>query len=161
MNNCPFTINFITPHFFYLSYLSLIHRLPTPASSLADRAPPCGGIAHPQGSQCMARTAAARGCSVCPPLIFLQGLNSQRDENPAGFRPPQGHAPEAMPGDGGPKTRLAADSDETGQPSAQTLLLRDFRRRAFAFLDIASGARDPAKEFCFRQNSGSKPAKQS
>jgi hypothetical protein len=49
MNNCPFTINFITPHFFYLSCLSLIHFSPNPASSLADRTPPCGGIARPQG----------------------------------------------------------------------------------------------------------------
>jgi hypothetical protein len=63
-----------------------------------------------------------------------------------------------MPNDSGPKTCLAADSDETGQLSAQTLLLRDFWRRVSAFLGIASGARNPLKEFCRRQNSRSKPA---
>jgi hypothetical protein len=53
------------------SFLSVFYSsFPNSASSLADRAPPYGGIARPQGSPCMARNAAIRGCSVCPPLIF-------------------------------------------------------------------------------------------
>jgi hypothetical protein len=44
-----------------LFYLSLIHPLPNPASSLADRAPPYGGIARPKG-----KDSRHKGGSVCP-----------------------------------------------------------------------------------------------
>jgi hypothetical protein len=88
----------------FISYSSFIYHLfitPNPASSPAGRAPPYGGIARPKGSPYKARTAAITGCSACPLLIFSKnrdrihiGNDSQRDENPAGFRPPpqQGHS---------------------------------------------------------------------
>jgi hypothetical protein len=47
---------------------------------VADSTPPYGGIARPKGSPCMARTAAIRRCSVCPPLTFQQELYSLTDE---------------------------------------------------------------------------------
>jgi hypothetical protein len=56
-----------------------------------------------------------------------------------------------MPNDGGPKTGLAADSDETGQLSARTLLLRDFGRRAPAFLGIASNAQGNTRARCITE----------
>jgi hypothetical protein len=47
-----------------------------------------------------------------------------------------------MPNGSRPGTSLAADPDETGRPSAKTLLLRDFWRRVTAFLYIAFDVRD-------------------
>jgi hypothetical protein len=47
-----------------------------------------------------------------------------------------------MPNGNSPRTCFEADSDETGRLSAGTLLSRDFRRRAPAFIGITSGARD-------------------
>jgi hypothetical protein len=55
-------------HISYLSILSLIHPLPDPVSSLAGRAPPCGGIAHPKGKH------SHRMAVLCQPSADLPAI---------------------------------------------------------------------------------------
>jgi hypothetical protein len=71
-------------------FLSLTYSsFPHPASFPAGRIPSCGGIARPKGKH------SRRMAVFCLPAADSRqesGIDSQRDENPAGFRPPQGHS---------------------------------------------------------------------
>jgi hypothetical protein len=77
------------------SFLSLTYSsIPNPASSPAGRTPPYGGIARPKGKHsrhkgvfCLPAADSRPESGIC----FASGIcDSQRDENPAGFRPRQG-----------------------------------------------------------------------
>jgi hypothetical protein len=78
--------------------LHTLFSLLNPASSVAGRAPPCGGVARPLKEPAMQWRVihpkhSRRMTVLCPPIADSRSKEQpERVENPAGFRPPQGHS---------------------------------------------------------------------
>jgi hypothetical protein len=78
-----FPPSFTISHFINTYRAYIIAR--TSGIVVADRAPPCGGIARPKapaiyGATIYSSTATAWRCSVCPSLTVQQELNATINE---------------------------------------------------------------------------------